>query len=138
MKIYESTKICIVDDHLVFRQTIRHLLSVTFNFSDINEYSNGKDFLESLKLIKPDLVFMDINMPNMSGIEVTKKALKIYSDLKIIALTMLDRIDLIDKMKKAGAIAILSKDVDNKDILKAIETIIGKSSLNKKPEILTL
>ena len=92
----------IVDDHKIFRDGLKLLLS-HFNFvGDIQEASNGLEFLEMLQSSMPDIVLMDINMPVMGGIEATQKALDKYPELKIIVLTTFHNEDYVEQMMLAG------------------------------------
>jgi len=80
-------KIITVDDHQIFRQGLTMILNRLNNVEVIAQAADGKEFLDILKSgINPDIVFMDIRMPLMNGIEATKAALKIHPKLKIIAI----------------------------------------------------
>lgn len=92
----------IVDDHKIFRDGLKLLLSHFSNVNKIFEASNGKEFLEMLESISPDIVFMDINMPVMGGIESTIEALARYPDLRIIVLTTFHDDDYVEQMMLAG------------------------------------
>ncbi len=83
-----SINIIIVDDHSLFRNGMKLLLSNTGNFNIMAEASNGKEFLNLLDTMNPDIVLMDIDMPEMGGIEATTKALEKKPELKIICLSM--------------------------------------------------
>ena len=118
----------IVDDHFIFRKGLRLLLE-ELNFVEvIGEASNGIEFLELLKKIKPDIVFMDVKMPKMNGIEATKKALEKYSDLIIVALTMHDEDYYVKSMFDAGSKGFILKNVTKEELENALETLLdGKS-----------
>jgi DNA-binding NarL/FixJ family response regulator len=93
--------ILIVDDHQIFRDGLKQLLS-HFNYvGDIIEASNGKEALTILESTTPDIVFMDIEMPIMNGIEATKIALSKYPDIKIIVLTTFQDEEYLDQMMNA-------------------------------------
>ena len=88
MKKEKNTyKIIIVDDHPVFRNGLKTLLNQFDNVELIAEASNGKEFLQINESHQADLVFMDINMPVLDGIDTTVKALQSAPEIKIIALT---------------------------------------------------
>jgi DNA-binding NarL/FixJ family response regulator len=84
----EPIKILIVDDHDMFREGVKYILSKVPEFFVVENASNGIDYLEKLKTVKPDVVLMDIDMPLMNGFEATRKSLDSYPDLKIIILSM--------------------------------------------------
>ena len=80
--------VIIVDDHKILREGLTYMLNELKTVEIVGEASNGQDFLDLLKLVKPEIVLMDINMPVMNGVEATRKALEIYPDLKILVLSM--------------------------------------------------
>jgi len=88
MMNYEPIKIMIVDDHDLFREGVKYILSKVPEFQIADDASNGVEYLEKLKTIRPDIVLMDIDMPRMNGFEATRRSLELYPDLKIITLSM--------------------------------------------------
>jgi DNA-binding NarL/FixJ family response regulator len=140
-------KIYIVDDHSLFREGLKFLLSNSEYISEINEAENGKIFLSKLKTCKADVVLMDIEMPEMNGIEATKAALNLMPELKIIALSMYSDENFYTEMIEAGAKGFLIKNSQFSDVETAIlEVYNGRNyfspeilssivaNLNKKPE----
>jgi len=120
-----AINIAIVDDHEIFRKGLKMVLGKIKIISHIYEACDGKDFIEKLRNTDTDIVLMDIEMPNINGIEATKQALKIKPDLKIIALSMFQDDEYIQSMIDAGVKGFLIKNI-NKDILKkAIITVAG-------------
>ena len=87
-KYLKKLKIYIVDDHKLFREGLKLLLSTQDFVQHIYEASNGKEFVENLSLSDCDVVLMDIEMPEMNGIEATEAALRLKPGLKIIVLSM--------------------------------------------------
>jgi DNA-binding NarL/FixJ family response regulator len=118
-----TQKIIIVDDHFIFRSGLKELLSEIPGVEVVGEAENGDEFLKLIESIYPDLVFMDIKMPGISGIETTRKALEIYPDLKILALSMFGESDYVEEMLQAGALGYLLKNIGKTELLKAIENI---------------
>lgn len=98
----EPIKLLIVDDHKIFRDGLKLLLGQFPFIGEIEEASDGKDFLDTLESGLPDLVLMDINMPVMGGIEATREALQRYPELKIIVLTTFHDEDYVEQMMMAG------------------------------------
>jgi DNA-binding NarL/FixJ family response regulator len=98
----ESITLMIVDDHKIFRDGLKLLLRQFPFVGEIEEASDGKEFLDSLESGFPDIVLMDINMPVVGGIEATKEALKRYPELKIIVLTTFHDEDYVEQMMMAG------------------------------------
>jgi DNA-binding NarL/FixJ family response regulator len=119
-----NIKIFIVDDHKIFREGLKMLFSTFKGVEIIGEASNGKMFLSVLPETKPDIVFMDINMKEMDGLEATQEALKIYPDLKIIALTSFEDEEYFNKITDLGARGYLLKNSMRDDFEKAINRVM--------------
>jgi DNA-binding NarL/FixJ family response regulator len=120
--------IIIVDDHLIFRQGLKSLITVEKIANVIGEASNGKEFIELLSNHKPDLVLMDIDMPHMNGMEATRKALEIMPDLKIIAFTMFSDEDYYYKMIDLGVKGFILKSSGIHELEKAIQDVMTGES----------
>ncbi len=120
MKIYQ---IYLVDDHSIFLKGLSLLLNEVPDFKVIGEASNGKDFLRDLDQIQPDVVLMDIRMPDMNGIEATRKALEKYPSLNIIALTMFGEQKYYKLMAEAGARGFMQKDIKKEELIEAIKKV---------------
>ena len=114
----------IVDDHAVFRNSFRLLLKQIPDIEVIDEATNGVEFLYSTKISIVDMVFMDIKMPEMDGIEATKKAIEKFPKMKIIALTMFGEEEYLLSMLSAGAKGFLLKTVEKPELDKAIQTVL--------------
>jgi len=117
-------KIIIVDDHSLFREGIKLLIENEGLGEVIAEAENGSVFLDLLQTVVPDLVIMDIEMPVMNGLEATQKALKLYPDLKILVLTMLNQKANYFDMVNAGALGFVLKTSGKQEFEKAINTIM--------------
>lgn len=123
-----ETKIIIVDDHSLFREGMKLLIEMEGLGQVIAEAENGQVFMELLKIMDPDLVLMDIEMPLMDGLEATKKALEIRPNLKILALSMLSGKSNYTAMIKAGVMGFVVKTSGKQELEKAIKTVIGGES----------
>lgn len=119
----EKTRIIIADDHQLFRNGLKILLDAFPEFEVVGEASNGKEFLKLLGDTKADIALMDINMPEMDGIEATRNAVKIDPGISIIALSMYGEEEYYYKMVDAGAKGFLLKDSDISEVKEAILTI---------------
>lgn len=126
--LMKTPEIIIVDDHLIFRQGLKSLITSENIALVVGEASNGKEFLQLLSHLKPDLVLMDIDMPHMNGMEATQKALEIIPDLKIIAFTMFGDEEYYYKMIDLGVKGFILKSSGINELEKAIsEVMIGES-----------
>jgi DNA-binding NarL/FixJ family response regulator len=121
-------RIIIADDHQLFRNGLKILLNSFPDFEVAGEASNGEEFLKLLKSVKADIALMDINMPEMDGIEATRKGVKMCPDISIIALSMYGEEEYYYKMVDAGAKGFLLKDSDISEVRDAILTIVKGGS----------
>lgn len=128
-------KVIIVDDHTLFRNGLRILLNNMENYHVVAEAANGKQFLELLQTVVPDLVLMDISMPVMDGIDASSKAHELYPDLKIITLSMYGEEDYYYKMVNAGVKGFLLKNSDIKEVKTALDIVYDGGSFFS-PELL--
>ncbi len=119
-------KIAIADDHKIFRDGIKMALSPRQNLKMIWEAVDGKDLLHKINIKKPDVLLMDIRMPEIDGINAIELLRKEYDELKIIVLTMYDDQQMISKMMEMGANAYLTKTTDPDEIYEAILTCMNE------------
>ena len=120
--------IIIVDDNLTFRQSLILLITIENIASVIGKASNGIEFLELLAANKPDVVLMDIDMPEMNGIEASKKALEIMPDLKIIVFSMYGNEEYYSKMRDIGVKGYILKSCHIDEFENAIRDVMkGKN-----------
>lgn len=133
----KTIKVIIVDDHPTFRKGLIVQLKEIDGITVIGEASNGKEFIDSFLSLNPDIVFMDIKMPEMDGIEATKLAVSKNPFIKIIVISASGDEEYLDSMLDAGAKGFLLKNVDTEDISKAIKSVLcGKSYFS--PELLSI
>ncbi|RXQ95782.1 response regulator transcription factor [Ancylomarina salipaludis] len=116
----EKIKIVLVDDHKIFRDGFRLLLQSFPYVEIIGEASNGQEFLDLLKIQVPEIVFMDINMPQVDGVEASRRAVEQFPDIKIIALTTFLDEDYLEQMLMAGVEAYMLKNSELDEFEKAI------------------
>lgn len=120
-----ETRIVLVDDHPIVRDGVRSLLEGNDDYILAGEATDGKELLENLPVMKPDLVIMDISLPRMSGIEVTKILSEQYPDIKVLILSMHTGEDFIFNAIKAGAKGYLPKNTTRKELIDAINSLIA-------------
>lgn len=115
--------IIIVDDHSLFRNGMKLLLANAGNFNVMAEASNGIEFLELLEKMLPDVVLMDIDMPDMDGIQATTKAIEKFPKLKVICLSMYGEEEYYYKMIEAGVSGFMLKNSDINEVKTAISSV---------------
>ena len=118
----------IADDHEIFRVGLLALLKDIKSLGQVIEAENGKQVLDLLERVHIDVVFLDINMPELNGFDVVKLAKERYPDVKIVVLSGHADKENIIKMLHAGASGYLSKDADKSELVAAIGKVMeGKS-----------
>ncbi|MEP6467979.1 MAG: response regulator transcription factor [Parafilimonas sp.] len=125
MSITSVIKIAIADDHKIFRDGIKMALSTKENLKMVWEAEDGRDLIHKISIKKPDVLLMDIRMPEIDGINAIEIIRKQYSDIKIVVLTMYDDQQMISKMMEMGANAYLTKTTDPDEIYEAILTCMN-------------
>ncbi|HPA36603.1 MAG TPA: response regulator transcription factor [Chitinophagales bacterium] len=124
----QNINVFVVDDHQIFLDGIVSLLDDEPNIRITGTAHNGKQALERLKNVSADVVLMDINMPEMDGIEATKKLKISHPDIKVLMLTMHSEPRFIKECLEIGAKGYVMKNISKDDLLKAIETVYQDKS----------
>ena len=122
-------RVCLVDDQTLVRQGVRSLLELSSNIRVIAEASDGKQAVEVIPQIKPDVVLLDMRMPVMSGLETLQHLSERNELPPTIILTTFDDDQLVLAGIKAGARGYLLKDVSLEQLVTAIETVASGGSL---------
>lgn len=129
-------KVLIADDQELIRQSLQIVLSIKEGISVIGTAENGKKVMEFLKKEKPNVILMDIRMPEMDGVQCTKAIKERYPEVKIIILTTFDDDEFVFSALKYGASGYLLKGISMDELDKAIHTVYkGGAMIN--PEIAT-
>jgi DNA-binding NarL/FixJ family response regulator len=118
----EPIKVLITDDHVLYRAGVKTALSAKKDVKVIAEADNGMHLLNMLKMIQPDVILLDIQMPVMDGIAALPEIKKNWPNIKVIMLTMMDDHSMITKLMELGANSYLSKTSDSEVIYEAIKT----------------
>ncbi len=116
-------RIVLADDHVLVRQGLRRILAEEADLEVVGEASDGLELLELLNRIKPDLVILDIFMPNLRGIEAIHEIKKIYPDMKVLILTMNKDKEYLYLALSEGAKGYLLKEDADKELFSAIEKV---------------
>jgi DNA-binding NarL/FixJ family response regulator len=117
------TRLLLVDDHRLFRQGLRQICEVKGGFAVVGEAENGREAVELALQLKPDVVLMDIEMPEMDGVEATRQITLQLPETRVIILTMYRQDNYVFEALKAGARGYLLKDADGEDVLEAIRAV---------------
>jgi RNA polymerase sigma factor (sigma-70 family) len=117
-------KILLADDHKIVRDGLRDLLSQQTNIQVVGEADNGRITVQTARELSPDLVIMDITMPELNGIEATRQIKTMNPDTKIIALSMHSDKRFISEIFKAGASGYLLKESAFEELIKAIRAVM--------------
>ena len=127
-----KTKISITDDHVMVLRGIASMLNDTHEVEVVGTYENAEETLARIKVDQPDVLLLDINLPDINGIELSKLLLKAHPDLKIIALTNFEDISFVKRMLKNGVHGYLLKNTDKIELLEALKTVLsGEQYLQK-------
>ena len=119
-----NIKIILADDHKMLRSGLRNLLDKEMGLEVIGEAENGRDTVKLAVKLLPDVVIMDIGMPELNGIEATKQIITGSKETKVIALSMYSDKQFVTGMFKAGASAYLLKDSAFEELVDAINTVV--------------
>lgn len=133
-----NRKIIIVDDHRLFRNGLKFIISEMEGVEVVAEASNGQEFLDLLEVIDPDLVLMDISMPVLNGIDATQVALKKKPQLNILVLSMFGEDAYYNSMIELGVKGFILKDADNKELMDGISTILRGGTFFSQELLLSL
>lgn len=121
----QQIRVAIADDHKIFRDGIKMALKEKESLKIIWEAEDGKDLMHKLKIKLPDVILMDIRMPEIDGINAISMIRREFESIKIIVLTMYDDQEMITKMMEMGANAYLTKTTDPEEIYQAILTCVN-------------
>jgi NarL family two-component system response regulator LiaR len=126
----DTVRILIVDDHAMLRRGLRFFLKGFDDLELVGEAASGREALALCAQLEPDVVLMDMLMPEMDGAEATRLLRAQHPDVQVIALTSFQEQDLIERALQAGAIGYLLKNVAADDLAQAIrEAHAGRSTL---------
>lgn len=121
-------RIILVDDHTLFRNGLKGLLDMRPECEVVGEASDGEEFLELLAKVEADVVFLDIDMPRMNGIDAAREALKRRPGLNIITLSMHGDEEYYFSMVSLGVKGFLLKNSDFEEVITAVTTVAGGGS----------
>jgi two-component system, NarL family, response regulator NreC len=119
------TRILLVDDHTMIRQGLCSLLEKQPDIEVVGSVENGRKAVDIARELAPDLVIMDISMPNLNGIDATRKIVEEMGDVKVIALSIHSSRHFVAEMLKAGASGYILKECLFDELVEAIKTVLN-------------
>ena len=120
-----STKILLADDHKIIREGLRSLLEEQPDMEVIAEAADGRMALTLARKVLPDVIIMDITMPDLNGVEATRQVTAELTNVKVIALSMHSQRRFVVETLKAGASGYLLKDCAVEELVRAIHTVVA-------------
>ena len=128
----EKIRVALVDDHQIVRDGIKALLEGSPNIEVVGEAETATEILNKIELIKPNIVIVDISLPDISGIELTKRITEKYLDIKVIVLSMHTTQEFIFNAIKSGAKGYLPKNITRNELIDSINAVSnGKEYFSK-------
>lgn len=128
-----KTSIAIIDDHQLFREGVKRILDFEPAFEVVAEGDDGSEALEIVEKSNPDVIIMDINMPNINGVEATKRLVEANPNVKVIILSIHDDENYVTHALKTGARGYLLKEMDADTLIEAVKVVAdGGSYLHPK------
>ncbi len=124
----DKIKIVIIDDHKMIREGLQQLLELDGEISVIGQAGDGYDGLSLIESTNPDVILLDINMPNMNGLEMLTELKKIKPDSRVLILTIHNEIDYLVKAIELGVNGYILKDSECSTLKKAIFTVYEGST----------
>lgn len=119
------TKILIADDHQLFNDGMKMMLSAEAHLRIVGQVFSGKDVLDAVHRLQPDLVLLDINMPYLNGLDVAGKLRGSYPNVRVIMLTMYSDRKFVDDCRRLGVPGYILKNSGVDEVLNAIETVLA-------------
>ena len=128
------TRLAIVDDHELARESLQNMLSDEPDIEVVGEAANGRQALSLCSRLRPDLILMDVRMPEMDGLAATREVKQRYPEASVMMLTMHENPDYLLEALKAGAAGYVLKDAPQEEIIEAVRRVRkGESPLD--PEL---
>lgn len=128
-----QARVLLVEDHIVVRQGIKALLSDEPDLEVVGEADNGREALQAVMELQPDLVLMDISMPGLNGIEATRQIRQRHPEVKVIVLSMHANEEYVFQVLRAGASGYVLKQSDSSEVLTAIRAALAGGSFLSPP-----
>jgi two-component system, NarL family, response regulator DegU len=123
-----ATNIVIIDDHQLFREGVKRILEFEPSFNVVAEGDDGSEAVNLIESHEPDVVLMDINMPETNGVEATRELMSKYPETKVIILSIHDDENYVNHALKTGALGYLLKEMDSEALIDAVKVVADGGS----------
>ncbi|MCM3663602.1 response regulator transcription factor [Mesobacillus subterraneus] len=123
-----TTKIVIIDDHQLFREGVKRILDFEPSFEVVAEGDDGSEAIELVEKYQPEVIIMDINMPNTNGVEATSQLIEKFPEAKVIILSIHDDENYVTHALKTGATGYLLKEMDADALIEAVKVVADGGS----------
>src|SRR5882757_3461852 len=121
----KKIKLLLVDDHPVVRKGIRSCLDGLENLEIVDDATDGQEAVKKVRELQPDIVLMDIDMPNMNGLEATKAIRKEFPQTRVLILTVHTNKEYVLQIIRSGAQGYVLKDASPAELVRAVESVDG-------------
>jgi two-component system, NarL family, response regulator NreC len=121
--VSDRVKILLADDHTIVRQGLKLILSAHADLEVVGEAANGREAVEMADKLRPDVVLMDVQMPELNGIEATRKMVAAHPRIRILVLSMHKESVYVREILKAGARGYILKDAIDTELLNAVRSV---------------
>lgn len=128
MTLASQTKILLVDDHHIFNEGLKRLINEQPDYIVCGQVYQSKDIFPAIEHLRPRLILLDVNLKGINGIDIGKRIIKDYPDIRVMVLTMYNQAKLLEESRKIGLHGYLLKDATTSKLLKGIETVLKGES----------
>lgn len=119
----QEIRIIIIDDHPLFKEGVKRILSMEENFNVVADGEDGSEVIDLVRQHQPDVILMDINMPKTNGVEATKDLIKAFPKVKVIILSIHDDESYVSHVLRTGASGYLLKEMDAESLVEAVKVV---------------
>lgn len=128
LQVMKNIRISLIDDHKLFRDGIKLILNAVPNFEVISEHNNGKEFIEEIHSLNPDVVLTDIDMPVMDGEQTTIEIKKLAPHIKVLTMSMHSDEEYYHRMINAGVKGFIIKESSSSELIEAVEKVANNEN----------